>query len=532
MTITTDNIRIEGNSIIMKLQPATGLLALTSFISEEQGASESAYFEKYFRYSLNGVIFNEWQALTALAVTNLTISTNDILVIELQYFKREPLGESSVLSVTSVEIEALQENTPSLQYFDNTIFKKFFNSDSIEVLRWYVNVLDKLYQRGIIPNYIDRLNDFESPDDFLAFWRSIAKFFSFFVAYARKVQNFYESESLLSEYLEERGIKTSIENSLVELNALMNSFYEQMARRGTISIVDDKIQGDLLDGELLRLVWYKGEEDEFLFNLHKPEHFGWNVSNSSPLYKGLHLNDNLNKFGDKSYEPYDISLYPSGAEIIDDEDKKVLQISGVWGEFSHKMKVSSDVDYEFSFLIKKEAIATLTVRLQAYDKDLNLINLKSYRDGSLKNDFFTNIGLSRDDKYLLVRMFLYNKSKGTLLTDQTTIHQGTNLVSSNNVVWIVPFIEIDGGSALICGTRFLPSNTSYSHGLIQVNNWISCWLKNRNHSLTTKTIEDFIKKYLIPYNAYIKVLNIDGYSSASSLEIIREFSEEFSFEFN
>jgi len=519
MTISNDKIRIEGNSLVIRMQPATGLLALTSFISTEVGVTGTAYFEKYFRYALNGIIFNDWQPLTLLAITNIIVSSTDDLLIELSYQKVDITEGESSLGVLSVVIEGTKDTSISQNFFDKTVFKEFFESDSIEILGWYLNVLDKLYQKGIVPNYIDRLNDFDSPDDFLEFWKSIAKFFSYYVIYARQFQKFYESESLLDEYVSERGLRTSIENTLSELNLLMTSFYQQIAHRGTNHIQDLVESGAAIDGELLRLIWYK-PEDEFLFNLHKKEHFGWNLSNSSPLYRGLYLNDNANKYGDKSFEPQDISLYPTGGVIVEDESKQVLYTTSTLGSSDYKIKVSPELDYEFSFLIKKEAAATLTVRLEAYDKDLTLLDLVSHKDGSTKNNFFTTIGLSRDDKYLLIKLFLFNKDKKVFADDITNIHQGENLILVENVNWITPFITIEGGSAKIYGVRFMPLNTPYSHGLLQVNNWISCWLKNRNNSLQITSIENFIKKYLIPYNSHLSIVVIEEGVTSSGEEIV------------
>lgn len=480
MTILANNIRIEGNSLVIRSQPATGLLALTSFIDDETGVSGPIFFEKYFRYSINGVIFGDWMPLTLAAITSISVQPTDILVIELQYFKQEPLG-TNVLNVTEVQIGANKQPVAPQYYFDKTVFKQFFDTDDVEVLNWYINVLNKLYERGLLPSFIDRMDDFNSPEDFLVFWRSIAQFFSYLVIYARKFQKFYESETLLSEYLEEHGMKTSIQNSLVELNYLMVNFYKQIFNRGTNHIVDRVEEGDIIDGELLRLIWYRKDEDEFIFNLHKPEHFGWNLGNSSPLYRGLYLNDNANKFGDKNYIPEDITKYPPGVTLTQDDGHNVLSLLGTMGSSAYKIKVSDSLDYEFSFLIKKEQLATLTVRLQGYDKDFNPVNCLSYKDGAVKNDFFTDANLSRDDKYVLVRLFLYNKAKDLFSDDTTEIHQGTDLILGDKIVWIAPFIEVSGGSALLYGVRFLPLATPYSHGLIQTNHWISCWLKNRNH---------------------------------------------------
>lgn len=516
MTILDDKIRIEGNSLVIRMQPATGLLALTSFVSNEVGTSATAHFDKYFRYTLNGILFNEWLPLTASSITDITVSPTDTLVIELSYLKIDEVEGESALGVESIEIEATKTTTSPQNFFDRTVFKEFFDSDSVEVLNWYVNVLDKLYNKGIIPNYIDRLNSNNQPDDFLDFWKSIARFFSYFVIYARKFQKFYESETLLSEYIEERGLRISVENNIGELDFLMRKFYQQISQRGTTNIVNKIEEGNIIDGELLRLIWYKSQ-DEFAFNLHKEEHFGWNLRNSSPLYRGLTLNDNLNKYGDRSFEPYDISRY-SGATLVTDEGKSVLQVASQLGDIGNRLKVSPELDYEFSFLIKNEELATLTVQLVAYDKDLNIVELLSHKNGEADNYFFQNIGLSCSDKYLSIKLFLYNKNKKFFSEDLTSINQGKDLTLTEDVVWISPIITLTGGSAKIYGIRFLPLNTPFSHGLLQTKNWVSCWLKNNNNSLSLLKIEEIIRRYLIPYNCSIRAVELSSAASSSEEE--------------
>jgi hypothetical protein len=481
------------------MQPAIGLLALTSFVSTETGVSETAYFDKSFRYSLNGVTYSDWTPLTTEAILGIPVTTKSTLVIELQYDKSEPRTGESVLGLTSVEIEATKQSGVAQNYFDKTVFKEFFDSDNVEVLNWYVNVLEKLYERGIVPNYIDRLNDYEQPDDFLDFWKSVAKFFSFFVIYARQFQKFYESEVLLSEFLEERGLKTSPNNTLEELTSLMKNYYYQMSRRGTISVVDRLLEGAEMDGELTRLIRCDSN-DEFLFSLHRPEHIGWNIGNSSPMYRGLSLNQGLNKFA-AAIEDYPIGNVGNYAIVID-EGHEALNFVGTFGDSGYKLKVSKNVDYEFSFMIKLPALSTMTVRALAYDKDLNITSLKSRADGTDLDVFVQDVSLSRSDKYLLVRAIFYNSSRTVDATD------GQNLLMVDDTVWIAPFVDVTNG-ALIYNVKFLPLMTPHSSGFVQVNNWISCWMKNNNYGMGMGSVREFISRYLIPYNSHIKIIDLN-----------------------
>lgn len=512
------NIRIEGNSIFIKSDPVIGILTLTSFADDASGESGPITFTKYFRYTLNGVEYTDFIPLTTPAITSIPVQSTDTLVIEVQYVKNQPTG-TDVLEVSEFAIDTTNAPDPVLPYFDNTVFKQFFGSNDVEVLKWYVAVLDKLYQRGLIPNYIDRLNDFDSSEDFIDFWASIAKFFAYLVTYARKFQKFYQSEVLLAEFLEERGLNVSPEDTLNQMNYMMSNFYKEIFHRGTMHIVDKVENGDIIDGELLRLIFYKREEDEVLFNPYKKEHFGWNLGNSSPLNKSMYLNDNVNKSYETTFDIFNLAKYPivgtTAIQVDGPKSTMFVNNGGIGAAGGYKpIKVDPRLDYEFSFMIKKAQGEDLTVGVTAYDKDGNVIDLKSYKDGSISNTFLSNVSLSRDDKYVLVRLFIYNKNRTTYINDSTEIHQGNDLIFNEDTVYIIPTIHVSG-TANIWGIRILPMQTSYSRGFLQVNNFISAWLRNRNQNYTLNEIKDYIRKYLIPYNAHIEVSDVGdaGYNA-------------------
>jgi hypothetical protein len=508
MSIIANKVKVEGNSIFITSNPTTGILALTSFVDNVSGEAGAVNFTKSFRYSINGVTFSEWLGLTSLNITSIQVSQKDTLIIELQYFKNQPAG-TDTLDVTTATIGTTNDPIAPGYYFKNSIFYNHFGTEDVEVLNWYINVLDKLYQRGLIPEYIDRLNTFDQPDDFIEFWRSICKFFAYYVAYARKFQNFHESESLLSEYLNERGIITSSENTLNELNHLMEKFYSEIFNRGTIHIIDKVQNGADIDGELLRLIYYKEATDEFILNRNKPEHFGWNLNNSSPLYRGMTIHDNANKFYEQQSEPTDISLYPTTgtASIVNDDNKSVIKlengaIEDVDG--TKKIKVDEYMDYELFFFIKKDAGFNLTVGFDAFDKDGAPINLKSRNTGLDDNVFFFNEDLQRTDKYLAIRVFLYNKQKPIYSGDVTNIQNGKNLKLVAGVTHVIPRIKCTG-TAYLYHIRMVPMRTNYSKGFIQSSNFIDCWIKNNNNEFTTEEVKAYVRKYLIPYNSQIEI---------------------------
>lgn len=488
-----------GDVIYVKSDPVVGVIALTAFTESLSGVTGTEFFlSKVFRYTLDGINWSDWLDLTTPNITSLTFDSKDSLIFELAYKKNTP--EPS-LDIVGVDFTGTDSPTGYVEeYFRNSIFANYFNSSDLEVLRWYINVLQKVYKRGILPNYIDRLDDFESDEDFIIFWKSIAKFFSYFVIYARKYQKFYEVESLLEEYIEQRGLKTSIHNDLADLQYLMKNYYHQIFNRGTIHIVDDTSIDNTIevDGELLRLIYYK-YTDEFLFNLHKTEHFGWNLGNSSPLWRGLQQNQNLHK----------IQLYTNPAA-------------------NNRIKVNSSLSYALNFFIQLPADKVLRVKANGFDKDGNIVVLTDYTTGldSVNLCILEDVPLQRDDKAIFFQGIFYQYDKTPYVDGTTNLNQGTHFIFKEEVVEILIYVEtvdfadlslpyssrpasdITNTQTLSFATSnfcFYPLYTNYSHGIVQVYNWISCWLKNNNQQYSLHEVKQFIRKYLIPYNSHLEI---------------------------
>lgn len=486
--------------IYIKSNPVVGIIALTSFLENLSGVTVSSYFiSKSFRYSIDGINYSDWLTFDSPTLTSLSFSEKDTVIFELAYKK---IATDPSLEVVDIQLVS-NDQDPNYDetYFTNSIFSEFFQSSSLEVLNWYINVLQKIYRRGLIPNYLERLNEFNKDEDFIEFWRSIAKFFSFFVVYARKYEKFYEVESLLEEYLQQRGLSTSLNDTLTELQYLMSNFYREVLKRGSIHIIDNKYKDNSLEvnGELLRLISYK-EEDEFLFNLHKLEHFGWNLGNSSPLWRGLQQNQSLHKV--QSY------LNPSTS--------------------NSEITVNPYLSYNLNFYIQLPSTKALRVKVIGFDINNVTTSLIDYTTGidSINNCILEDVRLQRDDKAIFFQGIIYGVGKTPFIDGTTNLNQGSNLIFKSEIVKIKIHIETVDVSSLVLPflsrvatdftlvgnlnyqTNFYslyPSYTNYSHGIVQVPNWISCWLTNNEHTLSIHQVKQFIRRFLIPYNSHLEL---------------------------
>ena len=151
-----------------------------------------------------------------------------------------------------------------------------------------------------------------------------------------------------------------------------------MRHRGTAMIAKPKgidVNGSPkpVDGELLRLICYDGDCDEFLFAISEFDSLGWVVNRWSPLWKGLSHQAQLTKIYEPTMEVQDLTKYPqtnsSDISIVNDGDVgfDVMSINGVaagdrsgigiasgaWDE-DFATNVDPDLAYELSFYVKSD----------------------------------------------------------------------------------------------------------------------------------------------------------------------------------
>lgn len=514
-TLTTTLLRTEGNVIYMHMAPATHIESIDSYSDNATGEAGSVLFNRSFRYSKNGIQWTDWQPLTTPAITGIVVDLSDILCIELAFEKVQPAG-TDFLSVSNAEIEiTVDEDVPDGKYYNASIFSNYFKSTDSRVLGWQLSVLQKLFEPGTIPKFVSRYNYDNSPEDFISFFGSITKFFSFYVNYARQVKDFRNNEAFLREYLRQRGLKTSNTDSLEQLQKLMKSYFKQISLRGTGNVIKEGVDGSY-DGELLRSIYYN-PTDEFMFNIFKSEDIGVCLDRASTECRSLYLQDNLNKAYETGFDVVDITKYPTSGDVtkITDGDHTVIHIEGAGGIDTTDLKyikVDPSIDYEISFLIKKSAGNNLTFKCHVYDKDDNEISCKSAADGSDTITFLEEADLVRDDKYILIRGIIYNSNLTPQAGQTMELNQGINLILPANAKKIIPEIVITGGEANIYGLRILPLATPYSRGLTQTNDVISLWMRNHNHENTFEQAVEFIKRYLFNNESHVLAINLnDGY---------------------
>lgn len=549
-----DNILYEiGDVLLIDVMPKiTGRVHLTDFSDVLEGVTSTRTVQKEFRVSPDGVFWNSWQPLTA---ENLSLSEYVVdvaLTIQLRY-TRTGSDSTGVIEFKSIDFmgsrEAIQFVAPTIS---SSIFANIIGTPEMKALE--ENLFKKLYYRGIVPAYIPRAdNSDENEDrDYIDLFFSVARFFSLFIRFFKRFENFGTDFDLMREQVRQYGIYFDESNiTLEELQYLAQHLYDQIRQRGTKMIFKRKgylmPNGETLqiDGEFIRLLRSK-TTDELLYENMPLSRVGWCLGQSSPMYRGTSQAYYLNKTPENSSDFQNLDNFlinktneRSTASIVETNDgKKVLSFNilndskiGI-GNLNENAEipdkyfvvVDSKLDYEITFAIKILDGAndknTITFGVDGYDVLKNkLSDAFITPNGDKLTDVFFEISEAKfkNEVWYFVRGILFSYSSSNLEESLTNIGFGSNLYFNNSFVkYIIPKIIINGVyeteiqiwdykiRPLVRGTNILPlkngEENSHSLGFIQSSRIFYSYVRNNNNSQSKDEITDIIEKYLLPYN--------------------------------
>jgi hypothetical protein len=520
MAIIDNRVTEEGDVLIIKPEIAiVGLISLYQFVDTTANESETDYFKKEFRYSTDGGLnFVSWTELTLLNIQGVNISKFNQFVIEYRYTR---VGDAPEVDLEFQDILVSGE-IEDLIYpvFSKTPFKDFFEINNIKVFGWALNVLEKLYRKGLIlPDYIQRADNNSNleDEDFIVYWNSITHFFALIVYFARQFENFETNEILLQEFLKSKDLAFSDNNDLEDLLYLYSHYVDEYKKRGTVQIISKKI--DLgIDGELLRLINFVKEE--FIFCLFQNYESGWCIGKSSPLWKNTENILNIIKGYEFTKDVVDITKYPlvnddyialnSGYLLID--DVPIDTECGVdYNSSEFKITTDPNEDYEISFRVKQESLLeVLNFGLRAYDIEGNALTLKNFNDNSDTNHFFQSISLKKAGTEYWVRAVLWNINKTSDFVSKTNLGAGDCMRSISEIASIVPIITVSSSEGVATKTyirdiKIKPLKVNFSRGQLGIHNLLYLLFKNMNGELNINEIKEHISSKLISYNSFLKV---------------------------
>ena len=545
MAVVDNSLSEIGDVLFIQTQAniAGNILELTSYTDDVEGVTSDRYFTKQFRVSMNGVVFTSWMDLTTPNLNSVSGLTGGIVYFNFAY-TRAGTDTTGLLKFNDViingDIEAFSCSgiTTHLSIFDG------YSCGNVYTAELCNNLLKKLYERGIVPEYIER-GDGKTDTDYVAFWRSISCYFSMFISFAKDFDNIINKSDWLIEYLREKGMYICADDSLLsDLQYLAGHFYDEIRKRGTIEIIRPKgytrLDGSTVpvNGELLRLVCWSTCE-ELLFALAKPERIGWCVGNSSPMYRHTLYEEQLIKGYENTKPVLDLKKYPllnsigvSTQVIIDPEGNNtsamrlrndgfsIGQNVGIGGnsedDFRLSMVVSPYLDYEITFWLKvsnrNSEIPKFTLGATCWGCVDGVYGLKQItaRTSAINNVFASGFSLPQKERWYFIRAIIYAYKTDLIAPpdDQLNINIGNNLrFASKNVTRMTPHVWMQTRSdknycrSYVWDFKVRPLRTNYSNGFLNVANILHIIAKNKNAKYSNEISENIIRKFLVPYGS-------------------------------
>lgn len=526
MAVVNNTASEIGDIIEIRVSvPVVGLIALSSFLDTTEGETASRFFERQFRYSTDGLNFSPWTILSNPNLIAITVNSTDTFFVQYRYI-RSGSDNSGLLEWENTTLNGTFTNLADPPIFSNSVFKDYFTSLDLDALAWALNVLEKLYRPGIVPKYINRVGDSVQDADYIKFWKSITIFFSYLVQYARAFENFQNDANLANLYLQNRGNRTCGDETLDQLLYVIENQLRIRSQRGSSNMIK-RLSGEVLaDGELLRLLC-QSPLDFFLLANPPSKYNGWNISNSSPSYRGSLNRPDLNLGYESTKDVVNKNLYPllqtTYCNVTPDSPKSVLRINAVSAntiagigavDATKAILIDPNVNFEITFQVKQTTLANnLTFGVICLDKDNNVINTQSLITGGTQNNFFLRQILNRNDKYYFVRGIVFNYLESIRLASEglLNIGIGNHLRFPSTARKIIPYIVLDNsliGSVSsginLWDIKVRPSSIEYSRCFLNNKNFIDVIAHNNNADYTDEEIDIIMRNEFIPYNTSFK----------------------------
>jgi hypothetical protein len=552
MAVIGNTLSAIGDVLFVYTQGAlAGNVNITSYTDVTVGETPTRYFVKTFRYSLDGVNYSSWDALTNANLANITGTVTTLLFLEFRY-ERAGTDNTGLLEFGGITLNGniiiqICNNTTTLE----SIFAELACNDMLTATICN-NLLKKIYNLGVLPEFIQRgpgIND----TDFVSFWNAVSCFLAFVSAFANEFDQILYKRKYLVMDLEQRGAMFCKDIVLMsELQEIAKNFYDEIRRRGT-RLTYQKLGTTLpdgyvmpMDGEWLRILC-RNRYDEFLVDVVHKEKHGWCVGHSSPIYNGNYKSKQINKTEENTEDFVDLTKYEiqglnTYVNIVNDGGLQCMSItsdgSNAFGlgypwnsppplvDWEDLIIVDKDVDYEITFNVKRVAgsAGVLYFGVHGYNRNGAYKPLAFQRidNGAISDKFFVDVSDETtriQGQWYSIRGIIYAAGSPNV---PTPFHQ-TNVIGNNlrfsateDIELVKPFIQFFGTfpsqeirihdfkmRPLIKGKNILSSVTKKSFVVnpqfVQGDVMVMNWLKNNNDHYSNEDITNKIQENLLPY---------------------------------
>jgi hypothetical protein len=550
MAITGNKASEIGDVMIIQTgELVLGLVSLSGYTDVVIGETGTRFFIKEFRYATDGINFSPWLVLNTPNIA--AVDTDQILPFAIEYrYTRGGTDPTGDLEFISISLVGVIVDVSCSQLFNNSIFSQLVGCPDNEVLLWCNNVTQKLYENGIVAEYLERNadgNHLAEDEDYLAFWRAVSCFFGTLVVYGRRVIDISLSQGIMKEYLSQRGMRLAPCLDIAGFKSYLNNYYRIIKQRGTRLAFD----GGEFEDTICRQ-----DIDEYKVWITDFDEYGWVVDGSSPLYRHTLYTNALIKLYELTEDVVDLNNYPllqSGfISIVTDGTKETMNINqagiadgsyagiGV-GSISDTVSaalldevvaISPVADYELTFWIKTtDEDIGFSTGFKGFDNNLSPILFKDCVTGSNVPHWsiIDRKKLNKADTWYFIRVSIIGKNRDSMSAENglTEFGQGNNFqFQSCGAEYIQPFITVhktaaDSGQVKLHDIKVRIMTTPYAAGGHLTNKrFAHIWAKNNNpefiekseetlighpitgdETITYPELEEFSEQNLLPYGA-------------------------------
>lgn len=550
---------LNDSLVVRPATPVLGVTKVVGFTYEIVGN-----FIITFRYSLDeGLNWSEWKELTLENVQAVPVKRNHWLVIETSFINRGGVTppEENRLEVTPLEASVntgmatvvVSSNTTwevlsgdksggfvavalenpvnddaTWGYFKFIEFEYEFDAPAIPIfykdfnyskfipyynhfcIDWTLNVLQKIYRKGIVPRFIERsTNDNWDDEDYINFWYPIIYLNALRIWEVDVFNDMLWYPRVLHSWLESKGLILGSNIHLDELFYLMSHFYEEMMRRGTLSLFDRQRDVDTemffdvdIRGEFFRLI--DGNiEDEIVTALIPSVEQGWIIGYSSPCrYSNTDYLLNFTKCWENKITG--ITAYPlfNGDHVSYEEGCLVISntqndYSGV-GMGDPEKQVYVDISKDYFFIVKLRAETAFDLRFgcSVFDNIDNQISLEDL-EGNKTDYFVRDRSFSKKEEDIVLF--------GEIRSAATVIKKGQldgvcrvlKFPENASIYKVMPFFTVRSlGKVIVSDIRFglLVDRDTYISSATE----LYLLAKNNNPVYTEDDLREVLQEKLLP----------------------------------
>jgi len=446
------NILINtGDNILIPLQyPLENVKSILNYDESIVGEGLPSNLTREFRYTTDLLNWSEWAILTNPSLQALSLDYRQDFDIQFRYTKTNSIGQIMVnwaVPVTQLEVVA--------DVLEGSIFSILEETERNISKLWSRNVLQKVYETGTIPKYIER-SDGLGDRDYVDFWRAVTDFLGLFVSLSRRFESL-EHIDIVRKLLDSKRLYYKRDDTLLALTNLVTSAAVIFRERGSSYNELERLFGNRnVCGEI------------FLFSDCVPGTVGIFLNRNSILERYLHHQVELEFISLQKTPGYFINT-----TFLNESTVGAFSSSTITGP---KIQVDSRIDHEVIMLVK--GVGSVTVDIAGYDSSDVEYDLTYLHPSVVSGPPLPNVSFPKSDQWYLVRLTIYGSASFATMS-QPDILKGSNVKMPTEVCKLVITVTFTGNLE-IKDFLFKIAHTQYSKSFLQSSQLIDAWYTDKS----------------------------------------------------